>query len=111
MLKIDKMKLNQIKNIIQKAINEVQIKKPANHSMSNADIGALQQALENNPLSAVLNTLAVLVDQNGLMQEAQMISDLVAELPEKETDNDEPFADRFKRHHDTEKWLDARSSD
>ena len=58
---------------------EVQIKKVIDQSMSNDDIGKLQDVIRNNNLGKTLNTIAVIVDQTGGMPEgaAQMIADLV----------------------------------
>ena len=54
--------------------------------MSNDDIGKLMSVIRNNDLGKTLNTIAVIVDQTRGMPEgaAQMITDLVAEIPEED---------------------------
>ena len=63
----------------QRSLNEIQIKKVIDQSMSNDDIGKLQDVIRSNDLGKTLNTIAVIVDQTGGMPEgaAQMIADLV----------------------------------
>ena len=65
-------------------LNEVNIKRVVDQSMSNDDIGKLMSVIRNNDLGKTLNTIAVIVDQTRGMPEgaAQMIADLVAEIPE-----------------------------
>ena len=65
-------------------LNEVEIKRVVDQSMSNDDIGKLMDVIRNNDLGKTLNTIAVIVDQTGGMPEgaAQMIANLVAEIPE-----------------------------
>ena len=67
-------------------LNEVEIKKVVDQSMSNDDIGKLMSVIRNNDLGKTLNTIAVIVDQTRGMPEgaAQMIADLVAEIPEED---------------------------
>ena len=67
-------------------LNEVNIKRVVDQSMSNDDIGKLMSVIRNNDLGKTLNTIAVIVDQTGGMPEgaAQMIADLVAEIPEED---------------------------
>ena len=68
----------------EEELNEVDIKRVVDQSMSNDDIGKLMDVIRNNDLGKTLNTIAVIVDQTGGMPEgaAQMIADLVAEIPE-----------------------------
>jgi hypothetical protein len=62
----------------QKRLDELQIKKVVDQSMSNDDIGALMNIVRNYDLGKVLNTLAVIIDRTGGMPEvAQKIADLV----------------------------------
>ena len=49
-------------------------------SMSNANIGKLQQVMGSNSLSKILITLSVLADKGGMHDEAQMIKDLGSKL-------------------------------
>ena len=67
-------------------LNEVNIKRVVDQSMSNDDIGKLMSVIRNNDLGKTLNTIAVIVDQTRGMPEgaAQMIADLVAEIPEED---------------------------
>ena len=67
-------------------LNEVNIKRVVDQSMSNDDIGKLMSVIRNNDLGKSLNTIAVIVDQTRGMPEgaAQMIADLVAEIPEED---------------------------
>ena len=53
----------------QKLLNEVNIKRVVDQSMSNDDIGKLQDVVRSNDLGKVLNTLAVIVDQDGSQPE------------------------------------------
>ena len=63
-------------------LNEVNIKRVIDQSISNDDIGKLQDVVRGNDLGKVLNTLAVIVDQDGSQPElaAQKIADLVPEI-------------------------------
>ena len=63
-------------------LNEVDIKRVIDQSMSNDDIGKLQDVVQGNNLGKVLNTLAVIVDQDGSQPElaAQKIADLVPDI-------------------------------
>ena len=63
-------------------LNEVNIKRVVDQSMSNDDIGKLQDVVQGNNLGKVLNTLAVIVDQDGSQPElaAQKIADLVPDI-------------------------------
>ena len=63
-------------------LNEVDIKRVIDQSMSNDDIGKLQDVVQGNDLGKVLNTLAVIVDQDGSQPElaAQKIADLVPDI-------------------------------
>ena len=73
----------------KKRLDEVQIKKVVDQSMSNNHIGKLMDVIRNNDLGKTLNTIAVIVDQTGGMPDgaAQMIADLVPKImPEKELD-------------------------
>ena len=73
----------------QKRLDEVQIKKVVDQSMSNDHIGKLMDVIRNNDLGKTLNTIAVIVDQTGGMPEgaAQMIADIVPKVAsEKELD-------------------------
>ena len=65
-------------------LNEVDIKRVVDQSMNNDDIGKLQDVIRNNNLGKILNTIAVILDRTGDAPEgaAQMIADLVAEIPE-----------------------------
>ena len=67
-------------------LNEVNIKRVVDQSMSNDDIGKLMSVIRNNDLGKTLNTIAVIVDQTRGMPEgaAQMIADLVPKIPEEE---------------------------
>jgi len=66
----------------QKRLDEVQIKKVVDQSMSNVDIRALMNVIRNYDLGKVLNTIAVIVDQTGGMPDgaAQMIADMVPKV-------------------------------
>ena len=68
----------------EEELDEVDIKRVVDQSMSNDHIGKLMDVIRNNDLGKTLNTIAVIVDQTGGMPEgaAQMIADLVAEIPE-----------------------------
>ena len=73
----------------QKRLDEVQIKKVVDQSMSNADIGALMNIMRNYDLGKVLNTIAVIIDRTGGMPDgaAQMVADIVPKVAsEKELD-------------------------
>ena len=73
----------------QKRLDEVQIKKVVDQSMSNADIGALMNIIRNYDLGKVLNTIAVIIDRTGGMPDgaAQMVADIVPKVAsEKELD-------------------------
>jgi acid phosphatase family membrane protein YuiD len=73
----------------QKRLDEVQIKKVVDQSMSNADIGALMNIMRNYELGKVLNTIAVIIDRTGGMPSgaAQMVADIVPKVAsEKELD-------------------------
>ena len=65
-------------------LNEVEIKKVVDQSMSNDHIGKLQDVIRNYDLGKILNTIAIILDRSGNAPEgaAQMIADLVAEIPE-----------------------------
>ena len=65
-------------------LNEVNIKRVVDQSMSNDDIGKLMSVIRNNDLGKILNTIAIILDRSGNAPEgaAQMIADLVAEIPE-----------------------------
>ena len=69
----------QAEQQLKQYLKEVDIKKVVDQSMSNDDIGKLQDVIRNNNLGKTLNTIAVIVDQTGGMPEgaAQMIADLV----------------------------------
>jgi len=69
-------------------LNEVNIKKVIDQSMSNDHIGKLQDIIRNNNLGKILNTIAVILDRSGDAPEgaAQMIADLVVKIPENEID-------------------------
>ena len=69
----------QAEQWLKNQLNEVDIKKVVDQSMSNDDIGKLQDVIRNNNLGKTLNTIAVIVDQTGGMPEGatQMIADLV----------------------------------
>ena len=76
----------QAEQQLKQYLKEVDIKKVVDQSMSNDDIVKLQDVIRNNNLGKTLNTIAVIVDQTGGMPEgaAQMIADLVAEIPEED---------------------------
>jgi len=63
-------------------LNELNIKRVVDQSMSNDDIGKLQDVIRGNDLGKVLNTIAVIVDQDGSQPElaAQKIADLVPDI-------------------------------
>ena len=65
-------------------LNEVNIKRVVDQSMSNDDIGKLMCVIRNYDLGKILNTIAIILDRSGNAPEgaAQMIADLVAEIPE-----------------------------
>ena len=69
----------QAEQWLKNQLNEVDIKKVVDQSMSNDDIGKLMDVIRNNNLGKTLNTIAVIVDQTGGMPQgaAQMIADLV----------------------------------
>ena len=66
----------------QKRLDEVQIKKVVDQSMSNTDIGALMNIMRNYDLGKVLNTIAVIMDRMGGMPDgaAQMVADIVPKV-------------------------------
>ena len=76
----------QAEQQLKQYLKEVDIKKVVDQSMSNDDIGKLMSVIRNNDLGKTLNTIAVIVDQTRGMPEgaAQMIADLVAEIPEED---------------------------
>tara|TARA_Y100000592_G_scaffold91756_1_gene152356 strand:+ start:363 stop:707 length:345 start_codon:yes stop_codon:yes gene_type:complete len=63
-------------------LTELQIKKVADQSMSNADIGALMNIMRNYDLGKILNTIAVIIDRTGGMPDgaAQMVADIVPKI-------------------------------
>ena len=65
-------------------LNEVEIKKVVDQSMDNDAVGKLQDVIRNYDLGKILNTIAIILDRSGNAPEgtAQMIADLVAEIPE-----------------------------
>tara|TARA_R110001583_G_scaffold35375_14_gene117774 strand:- start:1622 stop:2188 length:567 start_codon:yes stop_codon:yes gene_type:complete len=104
----------------QKLLNEVNIKRVVDQSMSNDDIGKLQDVVRSNDLGKVLNTLAVIVDQDGSQPElaAQKIADLVPEIIDVDAaiqkyyygkdDKEQPVSSKFSEpigeHHGDENF-------
>tara|TARA_R110000782_G_scaffold198718_1_gene287736 strand:+ start:122 stop:691 length:570 start_codon:yes stop_codon:yes gene_type:complete len=103
-------------------LNELNIKRVVDQSMSNDDIGKLQDVIRGNDLGKVLNTIAVIVDQDGSQPElaAQKIADLVPDIIDADAaiqkyhygnddeGNDRPPTDKFTEpmgeHHGDENF-------
>ena len=101
-------------------LNEVNIKRVVDQSMSNDDIGKLQDVIRGNDLGKVLNTIAVIVDQDGSQPElaAQKIADLVPEIIDVDAaiqkyhygkdDKEQPVSSKFSEpigeHHGDENF-------
>ena len=102
-------KLAGIKPLHQ--IKELDLTTPRGGSMSNEHIGALDDIIDANDLGKILNVIAVLVDQKGKMEDAQVVADAVSKLSGGEDQEDEGEFDFDDASQETSKFTSPLGED